>query len=79
MKSLIDNGLALPRPVPATSSITISIDRREIGRQLLQFFLYDGIIRGVSPDGEVYEHEIDLDLCKKFLAGIKTVRIRGCK
>jgi hypothetical protein len=79
MKSLVDSGLPLPHPVPATGTINTSIDRREIGRQLLQFFLYDGIIRGVSPDGVVFEHEIDLDLCKKFLAGIKTIRIRGCK
>jgi len=79
MKSLIDSGLALPRPAQATSAITTSIDRREAGRQLLQFFLYDGIIRGVNPDGEVFEHEIDLELSKKFLAGIKSIRIRGCK
>jgi radical SAM superfamily enzyme YgiQ (UPF0313 family) len=79
MKSLIDSGLPLPRPGPATSTITTSIDRREVGRQLLQFFLYDGIIRGASPDGEVFEHEIDMDLCKKFIAGIKSIRIRGCK
>jgi anaerobic magnesium-protoporphyrin IX monomethyl ester cyclase len=79
MKSLIDSGLPLPRPAQATSAITTSIDRREVGRQLLQFFLYDGIIRGVNPDGEVFEHEIDLELCKKFLAGIKSIRIRGCE
>jgi hypothetical protein len=79
MKSLIDSGLPLPRPVPATSTITTSTDRREVGRQLLQFFLYDGMIRGIGPDGEVYEHEIDLELSKKFLAGIKSTRIRGCK
>jgi radical SAM superfamily enzyme YgiQ (UPF0313 family) len=79
MKSLIDSGLPLPLPVPATSTITTSTDRREVGRQLLQFFLYDGMIRGIGPDGEVYEHEIDLELSKKFLAGIKSTRIRGCK
>jgi radical SAM superfamily enzyme YgiQ (UPF0313 family) len=79
MKSLIDSGLPLPRPAPATSAITTSIDRREVGRQLLQFFLYDGIIRGVGPDCEVYEHEIDLKLSKKFIADIKSIRMRGCK
>ena len=79
MKSLIDSGLPLPRPVPATNTITTAIDRGEVGRQLLQFFLYDGIIRGIGPDGEVYEHEIDLELCKKFLTDIKSTRMRGCK
>jgi anaerobic magnesium-protoporphyrin IX monomethyl ester cyclase len=79
MKALIDSGLPLPRPAPAGSTIPVSTDRREAGRQLLQFFLYDGIIRGVGPDGEVFEHEIDPQLCKKFLAGIKSIRIQGCK
>jgi radical SAM superfamily enzyme YgiQ (UPF0313 family) len=79
MKSLVDSGLPLPQPAQAGSTILASIDRREAGRQLLQFFLYDGIIRGLDPDGEVFEHEIDLKLCKKFLAGMRSVQIRGCK
>jgi len=79
MKSLIDGGRQLPDPAPASDCITNPNDRNNAGRQLLQFFLYDGIIRGVSPGGEVFEHEIDLKLSKKFLAGIKSIRIRGCK
>jgi anaerobic magnesium-protoporphyrin IX monomethyl ester cyclase len=79
MKSLIDSGSPLPRPAQARSIFPASIDRRQAGRKLLQFFLYDGIIRGVNPDGEVFEHEIDLELSKKFLAGIKSIRIRGVK
>jgi len=78
MKSLIDSGLPLPDPAQATDGISTSNDRREVGRQLLQFFLYDGIIRGLSPDGEVFEHEIDLDLSKKFLAGLKAINVIGC-
>jgi anaerobic magnesium-protoporphyrin IX monomethyl ester cyclase len=79
MKSLIDNGQSLPDPVPASDRITNPKDRHNAGRQLLQFFLYDGIIRGVGPDGDVFAHEIDLKLSKKFLAAIKSSRIRGCK
>ncbi|MGD9081359.1 MAG: radical SAM protein [Desulfobacterales bacterium] len=79
MKSLVDSGLTLPSPVRATGTITTLIDRREVGRRLLQFFLYDGIIRGVSPDGKLFEHEIDLELCKKFLAGLKSNKIKGCR
>jgi anaerobic magnesium-protoporphyrin IX monomethyl ester cyclase len=79
MKSLIDSGLPLPRPAPAANGITVTDDRKEIGRQLLQFFLYDGIIRGTSPQGEVFEHEIDPELSKQFLAGLKSIQIRGCK
>lgn len=79
MKSLIDSKIPLPRPVKASSDIPVSIDRRETGRQLLKFFLYDGIIRGVNSDGEVFEHEVDLQLCKNFLAGMRSIQIRGCK
>jgi radical SAM superfamily enzyme YgiQ (UPF0313 family) len=79
IKSLIDSGQPLPDAEPASACITNPNDRNNAGRQLLQFFLYDGIIRGVSPDGDVFEHEIDLELCKKFLAGIKSIRVRGCK
>jgi radical SAM superfamily enzyme YgiQ (UPF0313 family) len=79
MKSLIDGGQSLPDPAPATACIPNPNDRNNAGRQLLQFFLYDGIIRGVGPDGDVFEHEIDLKLSKKFLAAIKSIRIRGCK
>jgi anaerobic magnesium-protoporphyrin IX monomethyl ester cyclase len=79
IKSLIDSGSPLPQPAQARNIFPASIDRREAGRQLLQFFLYDGIIRGVSTDGEVFEHEIDLELSKKFLAGMRSVQIRGCK
>ncbi len=79
IKSLIDSDLPLPPPAQATAGIAVTDDRKEIGRQLLQFFLHDAIIRGVSPQGEVFEHEIDLELSKKFLAGLKSIRIRGCK
>jgi radical SAM superfamily enzyme YgiQ (UPF0313 family) len=79
IKSLIDSGQPLPDAEPASACITNPNDRNNTGRQLLRFFMYDGIIRGVGPDGDVFEHEIDLELCKKFLAGIKSIRIRGCK
>jgi len=79
MKFLVDKGLPLPAPAPATARISNSNDRNDAGRQLLQFFLHDGVIRGVSPDGEVYAHEISLELSKKFLAGLKLIRIKGCQ
>jgi len=79
MKSIVDSGRPLPDPVPAVDFITNPGDRDNAGRQLLQFFLNDGIIRGVSPDGDVFAHEIDLALSKKFLAGLKTIKIKGCR
>ncbi len=79
IKSLIDSGVSLPQPAQPVKYTTATGDRKEIGRQLLQYFLYDGIIRGASPQGEVFEHETDLELSKKFLAGMKSIQIRGCK
>jgi hypothetical protein len=79
MKYLIDQGLPLPDPAPATDHIENPDDREAAGRQLLKFFLYDGKIRGVSTNGEVYEHDTCLELSKQFLAGLKSIRIRGCE
>ena len=76
MKSLVDSGRRLPQPAPATGAIT-DPNRVAAGIQLLQFFLYDGIIRGVSPQGEVFEHKCALKLCQKFLAGLKSIDIEG--
>jgi radical SAM superfamily enzyme YgiQ (UPF0313 family) len=79
MKSLVDSGLPLPDPAPATGCLSNPNDRNDVGRQLLQFFLYDGGIRGINPDGEVFDHEISLDLSKKFLADLKLIKIKGCQ
>jgi radical SAM superfamily enzyme YgiQ (UPF0313 family) len=79
MKALVDSGEPLPDPAPAASCITNPNDRTDVGRQLLQFFLHDGIIRGVGADGGVFEHEIDLELGKKFHADLKSIKIKGCR
>ncbi len=41
--------------------------RIERGILLLSWFFNDGIIRGITPDGEVYEHPTALDLTRKFI------------
>jgi radical SAM superfamily enzyme YgiQ (UPF0313 family) len=79
IKSLIDSRLPIPDPAPATKCLVHLNNRQEIGIKLLQFFLNDGRIRGVSPDGEVFEHETSLGLSKKLLAQLKLNQIRGCK
>ena len=42
-------------------------DRRAAGIAILRTFLKDGRIRGVTPTGEVFEHEVDRDLTRMFL------------
>ena len=41
--------------------------RTEISTRLVQWFLADGMIRGMDDRGSVYEHNIDSRLCRKFL------------
>jgi hypothetical protein len=79
MKSIVDSGPALPAPAPAADRIVDSTDRRAVGMQLLQSFLYDGKIKGVSPQGEVYEHATSVELSRSFLAGLKSTNIKGAR
>ncbi|MGD2188199.1 MAG: radical SAM protein, partial [Desulfobacterales bacterium] len=79
MKHLIDCGQPLPVPAPAIERIENPQQRERAGEQLLQFFLDDGIIRGVDSNGTVFEHDTSRRLCSHFLAGIASDRIRGCK
>jgi len=79
MKHLIDRGQPIPDPSPATGRIENPKQRETAGKQLLKFFLYDGIIRGVNPNGEVFEHDTCPQLRNQFLAGLNSNRIRGCE
>jgi hypothetical protein len=78
IKSLIDEGRSLPQPssFPGVGRIEVN-ERRDMGIALLQWFLKDGVIRGVTPDGEVFEHKASRELSLKFLEGLSKVRIRG--
>jgi radical SAM superfamily enzyme YgiQ (UPF0313 family) len=78
MKYLIDRDLPLPDPAPATDHLEDPDGREAAGRQLLKFFLYDGKIRGVGVNAEVFEHDTCPELSKQFLAGLKSIRIRAC-
>ncbi len=39
--------------------------KESIGRELLQRFYQDGRIRGITPNGEIFEHEVSERLCNK--------------
>lgn len=72
MKSLAAAGIPLPAPSdPAFAGQGLDVgDRRSVGLDLLARFLGDGVIRGMTPDGERYRHVADDALCRRFLAGI---------
>lgn len=78
IKSLLDAGQPLPSPRPLGSdSLASDMDRTQLGTVLLQAFLHDGVIRGVSPDGEVYPHRVSAELCEAFVRGLGGITLRG--
>lgn len=78
IKSLLDQGLEIPAPAPFCKISLKNIGNRiDLGIQLLEWFFFDGKIRGISPDGEIFEHQIAEELTQKFIQGLKGIRIRG--
>ena len=77
MKSVLDRGRDLPVPAAARKKLENPESRFESGLQLLQHFQHDGKIRGATPDGKVFEHNIAKHLTEQFLEGIKQIRVRG--
>ncbi|UCE52846.1 MAG: radical SAM protein, partial [Desulfobacterales bacterium] len=78
IKYLLDKREMIPEPMPPPATVENTDDRIETGKLLLQRFLYDGKIRGVTSNGDVFEHHIAMDLTENFLVRLKTIRIRGC-
>jgi radical SAM superfamily enzyme YgiQ (UPF0313 family) len=80
MKSLLDRGQKIPRPVPINRTVKIKYkDKTKAGKLLLQWFLHDGRIRGLRPNGEVFAHKISPGLADLFVKGLRQIRIRGVK
>ena len=70
MKALIGQGIAIP-PAKAYTMENLPTDRRMAGQKLLQWFLHDGRIRGITPEGQIYAHTIDENLSRMFIAQIQ--------
>jgi anaerobic magnesium-protoporphyrin IX monomethyl ester cyclase len=81
MKTLADQQLLPVPPEPcAPDPVHIEVtDRFAASLQLLKCFLHDGIIRGVSPSGEVFPHLCDTALTREFIEQITTITVRGVK
>jgi radical SAM superfamily enzyme YgiQ (UPF0313 family) len=78
IKSLLDREASIPQPRLHSQQQRIDIsDRVRAGRQLLGWFLDDGRIRGVRPDGAIYEHNVSMRLTRMFLDGLKKIDIQG--
>ena len=52
-------------------------DRMEASNRLLSKFLYDGKIRGVTPEGKIFEHLISRKLSRAFLKGLAATGLQG--
>ena len=77
MKSLLDTATPIPDASPAKIRSDNLDNRIEIGKQLIGKFLNDGRIRGVTPQGEVYDHLISDSVSREFVAGLTQLNIRG--
>lgn len=78
IKARLDKGLGLPPPQGFAPPITIDpADRWAAGERLLGFFLKDGTICGVEPDGAVFAHLTDAGLCERFRQGLGRIAICG--
>jgi radical SAM superfamily enzyme YgiQ (UPF0313 family) len=79
IKSLLDRGIPIPEACAAEIRIEDPDDRIEAGKQLLAGFLDDGRIRGITPEGKIFEHRISADLTASFLYGLASIKIRGAR
>ncbi|MFH0725235.1 MAG: cobalamin-dependent protein [Pseudomonadota bacterium] len=80
MKHLVDRKIAIPRPERFDIASRIdSGDRETAGIHLLSGFLRDGLIRGLTPEGAVYEHAASGSLIERFLTRLRTVPVKGVK
>jgi radical SAM superfamily enzyme YgiQ (UPF0313 family) len=81
MKSHIDQGEPLPAPAPLQPGEGVEPvgDRRQLGIRLLQAFLHDGRLMGVTHQGEVYPHRVSSSLCRAFREGLAPIRLQSVR
>lgn len=78
LKRITDAGEAMPTPEIFDPMKPIQVDdRNATGQQLLRWFLYDGVIRGVLPWGRVYEHVTSRTITDHFLKQLGDLGVRG--
>lgn len=78
MKALTDQKIDFEAKSIGNSNKNISLEsRQDSGIRLLQMFLTDGRIRGITPDGRIYAHEVSLDLTHHFREGLRSIKIKG--
>jgi len=79
MKFLADTGTSHADTSPVYAAEKQMDARMESGKKLLNMFLIDGKIRGQTPEGEIFEHNISLKLARGFIAKLKDIRVTGTR
>ncbi len=80
LKAVMDETGKIPAPAPFSEyEQNKPFDRHAVSKKLVQAFLYDGRIRGVTPEGQVFFHLTDENLTQKFIKKIRNIRVRGIK
>ena len=81
LKALIDKNVPLPTPETFNpQSLTeLAGDRQTAGIKLIQWFLADGKIRGITRNSEIYEHNTAVALTQKFLEKLDLNKLKGCR
>lgn len=80
MKQCVDETGHLPTPEPIPlHAHHLAGSRCDNGRQLVRWFLNDGIIRGVQKDGKIFSHPTDTRSTRAFIKGLQTTAVCGVK
>jgi len=78
MKALQDQGVPVSiRHMRTPGDLPDTADRTAVGSWLLQDFFRSGIIRGLSPEGRLYEHKTAPSLVRMFIDGIRNMDVQG--
>lgn len=80
MKAMTDAGRPAPDPMPFSDRVPLDPkDREGTGIRLLQGFLHDGIIRGITLDGNLVTHDSDAAVTERFVRGLSRLSVRGVR
>ena len=80
MKQCVDLEDEYPFPEPSKyDGRRLKGSRTEMGRQLVSWFLSDGILRGIDPRGTVFVHPSPAWLTHSFWQSIQRISLRGVK
>ena len=69
----------LPEAFPDKAVFNPNADRLMFSIQLLKWFLHDGKIRGITPTGDLFEHQTDPHLTRSFITKLSNIKVRGAK